>query len=102
MALKDLFGKKQKRKDLIAEIKEEFPKEGEQDLLDNEIKLLHKGLDEGNNIWVRDFLLKKSEFSKDELAITELAVIDGNEEELEKVTEAKARALVFHDRWINL
>jgi len=95
---KNLFKKGQKRKDLIAEIKREFPKEGEQDPLRNEIKLLHQGLDEENNLWVRDFLLRESEFN-----VVELTSIDEKGGKVyEEATKAKARALALYDRWIDL
>lgn len=91
IVFKNLFQKGQK-KDLIAEIKKEFPKEGGQG---NERELLHKGLDEGNNLYVENFLLSESEFN-----IAELAVVDDkSKEEIKEATEAKARALALYDRW---
>ena len=93
----NLLKRGRKRKALVEEIKKEFPKEEKQDpLINNEIELLHRGLDEGNNIWVRDFLLSKSEFSRAELAIIDNK--SGNKE----ATDAKARALALYDRWIKL
>ena len=95
---KDLFKKGRKREALVEEIKKEFPEEEDQNPLDNEIELLHRGLDEGNDIWVRDFLLGKSEFSKAELAIID----EKSEKEIEEATDAKARALALYDRWMKL
>ena len=94
----DLFKGRRERKYLIAEIKKEFPKE-EQDPLDNEVELLHKGLDEGNNIYVRYFLLKKSKFNEAELEVSENK---NDNEEVRKDTDAKARALALYDRWVKL
>ena len=91
------FEKKRMKQNLIKEIKEEFPKE-EEEHPNNEIKLLHEGLDKGNNIYVKDFLLRKSEFSRAELAIVD----DKNEKEIQEATDAKARALVLYNRWIKL
>ena len=84
----NLFKKKQMRKNLIKEIKKEFP--------DNE--LLHKGLDEGNNPFVEDSLLSNSRFSLDELAV----ISEKEEEEIKKIVEAKDRALTFYNRWREL
>ena len=93
------FEKKRMKQNLIKEIKEEFPKEEKQDpLINNEIELLHRGLDEGNNIYVEYFLSMKSEFSR-----AELAIIDNkSRKELKEATDAKARALALYDRWIKL
>ena len=92
------FEKKRMKQNLIKEIKEEFPKEEKQDPLDNKIELLHRGLDEGNNIYVRDFLLEKSEFNIAEPAIVD----DKNKKEIQEATDAKARALALYNRWIKL
>ena len=84
------FEKKRMKQNLIKEIKEEFPKEEKQDpLINNEIELLHRGLDEGNNIYVEYFLSMKSEFSRAELAISD----NKSRKELKEATDAVSSQL---------